>query len=487
MNRTISAAMAAAALAGCAGRITARDMAALGHYRDRQVVLSPAGDGRLGELAASARRGAEGPLAAVTGTAPAGGASWDAPAPAPAQAATAKPPLTIDVYPILPGEGHGETLTAVGVVSEVGKAAGGRVQQATGVAATIVGAGTLLYDATQVRVALVLRAPERKEPLGGVVWEGFRGASAAKTAEEAGRVAGEALARDIEEARDQWVTRRPGDERLILTPTPLLLAPGEKVVSNDMVLVFHAGVGVKRWLQLDASLGALPVPMAGGIIYAGEGGAAGIGGAGAAIVGVATLGVKVRVLEEGPSWPGLSLGYDMVDIWGGALGGGGLFVLGKGLAYADGAAGAGGANLQFNLFTVAASKHPREWLAVGAGAYVIDHHAWMPEGSALVVATRDGVTGAVAEADAKFATTTLPFVSVEAAVGSHFRFISEYVAAPGADYLSLGVRTILYGSGRIAGLRKPGLRFRLDVATLVSEGTHGGLEAVPWIGAGMYL
>jgi hypothetical protein len=469
MTRTTAVVLVAAALAGCAGGITARDMAALGRYRDRPVVLSPAGGGKLQDLAASARRGAEGPLAPVTAPDPSG-----------------NPPLTIDVYPILPGEGHDETFTVVGAADGIGRAVGGNVGQATRVASTLVGAGTLLYDTSQVRVALVLRAPERKEPLGGVVWEGFRGLDAARTAEEAGRVAGEALARDIAEARDRWVVRRTGDERLFLTPTPLLLAPGERVVSNDMVLLFHAGIGVKPWLQLDATLGALPVPVAGGILYAGDGGAAGIGGAAIGAVGVASLGFKVRLLEEGEAWrPGVSAGYDVVDVWGGALGAGGVFLLGKGVAWA-GAAGAGGTTLQLNVFTVAASKHPRDWLAVGAGAYVVDNHAWLPEGSGLVIVTRDGATGSTAAPQDRLPTTTLPFVSVEAAAGSHLRFVSEYLAAPGPDYLSLGVRSTFSSGGRVAGVRKAGLRFRVDVAAVLSEGSHG-LQALPWIGAGMYL
>lgn len=472
MTRILAAAAAAATLAGCAGKITARDMGSLAHYRDRPVVLAPAPAGRYQEVAERARRGAEAPLEPIT--AAAGGAEG------------AAPPLVVEVYPVPPGEGHDRSRTAVGVAGELGRAVGGVVGDATDVATTLAGAGTRFLDAAHVRVALLLRDPDRRDPLGGVVWEGLRGVDAGATAEEAGRVAGEALAAEIAEARERWVTRRPGDERLFLTPTPLLLAPGEKVVSNDMLLVFHAGIGVKRWLQLDATLGALPIPVAGGIVYAGEGGVAGAGGAGIVAIGIASLGAKVRVLEEGALVPGVSVAYDVVDVWGGALGAGGVFLLGKGIAGAA-AAGAAGTNLQLNVFTLAASKHPREWLHVGGGAYLVDNHAWLPEGSGVVIVTSGGETsGGTTEKEERLPTTLMPFASVEAAAGSHWRFISEYLMAPGPDYFTFGARAVIFGSGKIAGIRKPGLRLRLDLAAVMSDGKDG-LRAMPFVAAGLYL
>ena len=132
--------------------------------------------------------------------------------------------------------------------------------------------------------------------------------------------------------------------------------------------LFHLGAGLTRWLELNLSAGGLPLPAAGGIAIAGHG-VAGAGGAGIVVVAAGAIGARVRVLEEGPVWPGVAVGYDLVDAFGAPLGAGGVFFAGNGVAGLGGA-GAAFANVQLNVSSLAASKRLGAF-ELGAGALAI--------------------------------------------------------------------------------------------------------------------
>jgi len=350
--------------------------------------------------------------------------------------------------------------------------------------------GSRAYNASRVRLALVLDAPERGKPVGALFWDGFGGTDAPSTARAGGEEAGERMGREIATQRERWFSRRIGDERLILTSTPSLIPPGEWVLSNDEGLLFHLGRGLYHWLQLDLTLGALPIPVAGGIGYAGEGVAvAGVAGIG--VIGTLGVGLKFKLLEEGPAWPGVAASYDMVNVWGGALGGGGVALLGKGIAAAA-AGGAAGFNLQFNLFTGSVSKHFGDWLQVGTGLYVLDNHNFIPQSAGFVVAdtTGGGSSGSTRITD-RVPTLTVPWISVEAAAGNHFRFISEYLFAPGDDWFLLGMRSLVYRT-RLGLARTGHVALKIDTSLMFNRYTDSHTDrrktgVFPWLGLGLYL
>lgn len=455
----------ALALAGCAG-ISTRSFRALGPERDRPVALAPPESGS--ELDAAAHAGvATGLARAGLETVPAGDPD-----------ALVLRVRVLDEREELAG---GEALRTLGELLGGGARA----------AVDVLQAGSRAYNAQRVRLALVLEDPRRRRATGALFWDGFAGIDPAVTARQAGEESGEGAAQEIATQRERWFTRRIGDERLLLTTTPNLIPPGEWVLSNDEAFVFHLGGGLSDWLQSDLTLGALPVPVAAaGAIAGGEGIAAG-GVAGFGLVGVLSLGAKVKVLEEGPFWPGIAASYDMVNVWGGALGAGGVVLLGKGV----GAAGAGGAaalNLQFNLLTASAAKHFFDWLQVGTGLYVLDNHHFIPQTTTFAVADTFGnsATGSI-RITHRFPTVTVPWISAEAAAGDHVRFVSEYLFSPGNGWLSLGARTLLYRT-RFGLARAGHVAVKLDTAVLFTRywDTHRARErtvALPWLGLAFYL
>src|SRR5690349_19061307 len=90
--------------------------------------------------------------------------------------------------------------------------------------------------------------------------------------------------------------RRPSDERLFLTPTPLTMRPGALSLSDDEVISARLAVGLSKHLQLDLRLGGLLIPGAAGGALALPGGLAAGGGAGVVLLGAVDLGLKYAVL-----------------------------------------------------------------------------------------------------------------------------------------------------------------------------------------------
>src|SRR5262249_44531806 len=106
---------------------------------------------------------------------------------------------------------------------------------------------------------------------------------------------------------------------------------------------------------------------------------------------IADAGVKIPILEEGVRPVGLALGYDLLDVFGLAAGGAGIAFLGAGAGGA-GLVAVGGANVQFNLFSLAMGKH---WgrAHLTWGTYVLDNHHYLPQATGFATACGAGGVG----------------------------------------------------------------------------------------------
>ncbi len=341
-------------------------------------------------------------------------------------------------------------------------------------------------------------------PLGYVSWAA-EGAPQALSA-VAGQQAGRALGEEIVRRRRDYVERRAADERLFLTPTPLTLEPGELVLSDDELILVRIAVGLSRRVQLDLWAGGFPIPAAGGGALAGHGIIA-AGGAGAVVVGFLDLGLKVRLLDEAPGRPGLAISYDMLDLFGGAVGGGGVALFGGGAA-GGGFVAAGGANLQFNLLTLSASRHFGHTQLL-AGGYLLDNHHLLPQSAGFAAACgaggvgepgADGKVEACAGAGARIDRLPLqlqPFAAVEQVLGDHSALIAELLPRRHVrdSVATTGVRWLI-GSGSAWGpLALDRIRVRLDVAAIWvylppssrKPGGKGAVVPLPWAGLGLYF
>ncbi|HSN13807.1 MAG TPA: hypothetical protein VLT61_04190 [Anaeromyxobacteraceae bacterium] len=466
--RPLLAGLLLLSLSACRGAVSARGMRALGPWSDRDVALESAAS-EEGDRVAWARVGA------AEAMKEAGLAYSKDPVPG---------ALVIRVRELRPDEGRQTLLAspagfaadraavvAAGAASAASKVTTGKARDAAGVVLLGAGAAELVKNAVRVRIALELFAPERERPIGGVVWEGYRNLDEQGEAEKAGREAGAVLAEEIASQRDRWVDRRAASERLFLTATPLLLEPGEAVVSLDEGLLLHAAAGIKPWLQLDLAAGGVPVATAGGLAHTLRNGAT--------AMGVFALGFKVRLADELPLWPGVAVSYERVSLWSGALGTGRIALLGH---VVDAANPEASPRVGLNVVTLALSKHPTDWLQVGAGAVLVDNHPLL--GSGTPVTDADGTN-----ARSRLPTQLLPYANLEARAGEHFRFVGEYLAAPGADAIVLGLRSLLFSGRRFGELRAPGWRLRLDTAAIfTSRETAGGSElaVLPWLGVAVY-
>jgi hypothetical protein len=371
-------------------------------------------------------------------------------------------------------------------------------ERVAGQARTVLGLTGFEKSSGRLAIEGLLLAPQGEERLGLVRWESAGEPSA--LASRAGREAGEALGREMDYRREDFVTRRAADERLFLTPTALTLEPGEVVLSNDELLLFRAGVGLGRRVQFDVWGGGLPIPMAGGaplyLIHA----VGGAGGAGLGVLGTFDLGLKVKLLDESRYLPGVAVSYDFLNLFAGAVGAGGIVLLGKGVAGA-GAAGAAGANLQFNLFSVVAGRHFGDF-HLTAGAYVLDNHHLVPQKASITVGTV-GAGGDDVIGGEDGMSTTLPriptqvqaFIGAQYVLGPHSELAMEFFPrGPFRDsFGTTGVRWLL-GSNRPQGpVAFDRLRVRIDLAALwvylppSQDGRRGGTPLpLPWVGLGLY-
>jgi hypothetical protein len=321
------------------------------------------------------------------------------------------------------------------------------------------------------------------EECGDVLWEDRGGGSLDDVVDHATLEATQALSEQMVKRRDAFVSRSAGDERFILSPSSLTLEPGTVVFSDDEALLFHMGVGVSRRVELDLALGGFPIPAAGAVPVPPLGI---VGGAGAAVIGMTDFGVKVKVLDEGPHRPGVAVSYDLLDVWGAALGGAGF--LGYGVA---GVAAGGALNLQFNVFSVAVNKHFFEQLQLGGGAVLIDNHHILPQGAAYFLSATDG-SGAGAGGGTTGITRLpdmfIPYINAEWAFYPGFRFIQE--ASAGYQWRdrfgATGLRLVLGSSENWHWLALSRIRFKFDAA-VVEAHDASGWHALPWLGFGLYF
>lgn len=369
---------------------------------------------------------------------------------------------------------------------------------ALGTAATVFGftgatsSGRLAFEAR-------LFAPSEEKELGYVRWEGT--GDPGTLAASAGMAAGEALAREMELRRHERSERRVADERLFLVPTAQTLPPGTLFISNDELLLFRIGAGVHRRVQLDFWLGGFGVPVAGGLAIPAIHIIGAAGGVGLGIVGVANLGVKFRVLDEGRYVPGLALSYDMLNVFGAVFGAGALVLGGKGGAAIGAAAGVATANLQFNVFTGALSKHFGP-VQVVLGTYVLDNHHWVPQRANIAVgygATTGDAGGAGGGASSTpvpmVPTQVQPFLAAEWVLGRHSALVSELLPRIPAEetMLTTGVRWQLGWSEPAGPIARDRIRFRIDLAGVwvwlpkTSSGRGGFPAPLPWLSLGIYL
>lgn len=373
-----------------------------------------------------------------------------------------------------------------------------RAGQSTGLgtAATVFGLTGATSSSGRLAFEARLFAPDEEKELGYVRWEGTGDPNA--LAPSAGSAAGEALAREMELRRHERVERRVADERLFLTPTAQTLPPGTFFLSNDELLLFRIGAGVHRRVQLDFWLGGFGVPFAGGLALPVVHVLAAAGGVGLGIVGVANLGVKVRILDEGKYWPGVALSYDMLNVFGAVFGAGALIIGGKGGAAIGAAAGVGTANLQFNVFSGAVAKHFGP-VQVVAGTYVVDNHHWVPQNANILVgyaATTGNVGGGADSTPVPIVPVQVfPFLSAEWVLGPHSALISEVFPRIPAEetMVSTGVRWQLGAREPRGPFALDRLRFRIDLAGIwvwlpkTSSGRGGFPAPLPWLGLGIYL
>ena len=322
---------------------------------------------------------------------------------------------------------------------------------------------------------------------------------------------GETLGRQmgvrLADARQRFVERQTGDERVLLTPSELTLRPGALLISNDEALLFRAAMGVSPRVQLQLWLGGFPVPGAiGGAVPAGGIIAGGAGGL--AVFGFFDLGIKVKILDEKEYLPGLSLSYDLLDLFGAGIGGGGVAILGKGAAGA-GFVAVGGANIQFNLFALTVGKHfgPRRRSHLVLGAYLLDNHHLLPQTQGFRSACgaggvgAPGVGGDVAacgnstEEIARIPLQGQVYLAAEQRLGQRWTLAAELLPrAPFRDtVLTTGAR-LLIGPGSGKGLMgSEALRVRLGLALLwvwaqdSSDGTGGTLLPLPWLSLGVHF
>ncbi|HYV43519.1 MAG TPA: hypothetical protein VFA20_01615 [Myxococcaceae bacterium] len=436
--------------AGCAfGNVREKEIGALGPYRDMPVRALSVGGPDVpqevsNELQAGLNRGLE---------------SWNKehapPGPLTPETVLEVQPELLDVH--VAKAGASTTSPVAAAASQIGLAGA--------------------VESNRISLLLLLHAPGVSDPIGELHWEGA-GGSLSEVASQAGVGSAEALVKEMKERRDQWVTRRAGDERYLLTPSARLLDPGEFVLSDDELLLFHLGAGITRWLQVDLGLGGLPLPAAGAIPIVGHGvGAA--GGAGILVLGAVDVGFRIRVLEEGQYWPGIAVGYDMMDAFAAGLGGAGIFFAGNGIGAIAGGAVLG-VNVQLNIFTAMANKRVGAF-DFGAGAAIFDNHHFLPQSAGFAAGIPlVAVDTSVKDLD-RMPTVVVPFVSVEATPWEWLHFIQEVLPQqPVANSFGSTTIRIVWGPSALSPLR-----LKLDLAIIEAFGNEG-LVPLPWASAGVY-
>ncbi len=351
--------------------------------------------------------------------------------------------------------------------------------------------GTLLVEG-------ILEAPGGRA-VGRLRWRGPgpKPGGSGEIYDRAGRELGRDLGLRVGHARARFVPRQTGDERILLAPSELTLRPGSLLISNDEALLFRAAMGLSDRVQLQFWLGGFPVPgavggaaPAGGLIAGGAGGLA--------VFGFFDFGIKVKILDEKEYLPGVAISYDLLDLFGAGIGGGGIAIVGKGAAGA-GFVAVGGANIQFNLFALTVGKHFGRSHVV-LGTYLLDNHHILPQTQGFRSACGAGGVGApgtggdvMACGDSTEEIKRIPlqgqfYLAAEQRLGQRWTLAAELLPrAPARDtIITTGVRA-LFGPGSSKGLLgSETLRVRLGFA-LAWVFTGGKPLPLPWLSLGLHF
>ncbi|HEX4621034.1 MAG TPA: hypothetical protein VH208_05635 [Myxococcaceae bacterium] len=358
-------------------------------------------------------------------------------------------------------------------------------------AASALGLSGLALGAGHLSVTGTVYAPEG-DRVGEVQWEAA--GQPGTLADAAGRETAAALATRFKERRDDFVGRRAGDERLFLVPTPLTLAPGEWVLSSQELFIARAAVGVSKRLELDAWVGGVPLQVMAGTLGVFPHQIQATGAGGILFAGAFDLGLKLHAVEEGPLLPGISLSYDMLDVFGGAVGSGAGISIGDGVI-AQAGAGGGVNNLQFNVFTATAGKHFGNTQLIG-GAYFVDNHHFLPQAEVFALQEGAGPAG-TSSANARelpmVPFQTIPFGAVEHVMGPHTTLVAELLPRkPWWDSVATtGVRWRIGFDRPLGPLALDRFRLTLDLAgvwAFIPTSEQSGFVApMPYLGAGLYF
>jgi hypothetical protein len=317
-------------------------------------------------------------------------------------------------------------------------------------------------------------------------------------------LSGAALARAFDAAAVHdwsWVPRRASDERLFLTPTALLLLPGEVELSDDELLGLRLAVGLGRRVQLDFFGGVVPVPFAGAGGLPVPGAIIGGAGAGLGAAGALDVGLKFSLLDEAAYRPAISLAYDLLDVNASAIGVGVGGAAGGGGGAAGGGVGVGTANAQFNVFTAALTKHFGGG-TLTLGSYLIDNHHFLPQSANFAgvvgIAGSNGETQTGGTSGGKLfsrvPTQVQPFASYMQIIGPHSAMAVEvFPWAPLRPvFATTGLRWVLGRAEPVGGVPVDRIRLRIDAALvwLYAKGdpkqrTHDAVGGLPWLGVGL--
>ena len=359
--------------------------------------------------------------------------------------------------------------------------------------------GLLAVDAT-------LRDPDGGKALGTARWQAV--GTPSSLAGDAGLDLGQAVGKAMTRQQAEWYPRRGADERLFFTPTARTLPAGAFAISDDEALLVRAAYGITRRLQMDLWLGGLPIPAVGGGALPLPGAIIAGGGGGGALFGIFDLGVKFVALEETATRPGIAISYDMLDVWGAAIGGGGGVGIGGGGLGGAGFVGVAGANAQFNLFTVVAAKHFDTGTQITLGGWLLDNHAFLPQSARFTAAC--GVAGSTGTSSGAAMTTCsnseelprLP-VQLQAFFGIEQAFNESWSAAVevlpryplGNTMWTTGVRWLPSGSGPAGFVALDRVKARVDLALawmILEKNPDAGRQSAspvyfPWVGVGLYV
>jgi hypothetical protein len=359
--------------------------------------------------------------------------------------------------------------------------------------------GLLAVDAT-------LRAPETGQMLGGSRWQAV--GRPTSMAGGAGLDLGQAFGKAMQLQRDEWYPRRGADERLFFTPTARTLPNGAFAISDDEALLFRAAYGLSRRWQIDAWLGGIPVPAVGGAVLPLPGAILAAGGGGGALFGLFDLGVKFVALDETNKFPGIAISYDLLDVFGAAIGGAGGVGIGGGGAGGVGFVGTGGTNAQFNLLTLVAGKHFETGTQVTLGGWLLDNHAFLPQKTSFVAAcvgagTSGNTSGAgIIPCSGSTPTPHLPvqlqgFFAVEQVFSEHWSAAVEVMPTYpiASTKWTTGVRWLPSGDAPAGFVALDRIKARVDFALvwmILDADPQAGRDHAtpvyfPWVGVGLYV